>query len=228
MVGWIVVEILCVEPIYPQYSGVIETCFALRYWFFRCLAAKVLKHVYIYCYQSNVTKLYKVWLTSHVDYTFSVLTKNLFHVVPVPSHSSPTLIYSEKNTRFSHASGSIILVALKSLKSIKWHFTTNLDMNIINIVDIIIKYIDGARLQITWFLWWYTAQKWGTFVSLALSVWLGYPYYPCTTCRPIYQIYCWHIDQKRWQDRLSPNKFGATLCFISQLNQNNTKPTVYP
>ena len=37
-----VLEILCVEPIYPQYSGVLETCLALRYWFFGCLAAKVL------------------------------------------------------------------------------------------------------------------------------------------------------------------------------------------
>ena len=90
---------------------------------------KAFKHVYIYCYQSNVTKLYKVWLTSHVDYTFSVLTKNLFHVVPVPSHSSPTLIYSEKKTRFLHASGSIILVALKSLKSIKWNFTSKSEIN---------------------------------------------------------------------------------------------------
>ena len=26
-----VLVILCVEPIYPQYSGVLETCLALRY-----------------------------------------------------------------------------------------------------------------------------------------------------------------------------------------------------
>ena len=38
---WLVLEILCVEPINPQYSGVLETCLALRYWFLRCLAAKV-------------------------------------------------------------------------------------------------------------------------------------------------------------------------------------------
>ena len=37
-----VLEILCVEPIYPRYSGVLVTCLALRYWFFRCLAEKVL------------------------------------------------------------------------------------------------------------------------------------------------------------------------------------------
>ena len=33
-IGRIVLEILCVEPIYPQYSEVFETCLALRYWFF--------------------------------------------------------------------------------------------------------------------------------------------------------------------------------------------------
>ena len=27
-------EILYVEPIYPQYSGVLETILALKYWFF--------------------------------------------------------------------------------------------------------------------------------------------------------------------------------------------------
>ena len=32
-----VLEILRVEPIYPQYSGVLETCLALRYWFFEVL-----------------------------------------------------------------------------------------------------------------------------------------------------------------------------------------------
>ena len=35
-----VLEILCVEPIYPQYSGVLETCFALRYWFFEVLGSE--------------------------------------------------------------------------------------------------------------------------------------------------------------------------------------------
>ena len=32
----------CDEPIYTQYSGVLETCLALRFGFLRCLAAKVL------------------------------------------------------------------------------------------------------------------------------------------------------------------------------------------
>ena len=35
-----VLEILCVEPIYPQYSGVLETCLALRYWFFEVLGSE--------------------------------------------------------------------------------------------------------------------------------------------------------------------------------------------
>ena len=36
-------EILCVEPIYPQYSGVLETCLSLRYWFFEVLGSKSVK-----------------------------------------------------------------------------------------------------------------------------------------------------------------------------------------
>ena len=32
--------ILCVEPIHPQYSGVLETCLALRYWFFEVLGSE--------------------------------------------------------------------------------------------------------------------------------------------------------------------------------------------
>ena len=36
-------EILCVEPIYPQYSGVFETCLALRYWFFEVLGSESVK-----------------------------------------------------------------------------------------------------------------------------------------------------------------------------------------
>ena len=39
-IGWLVLEILCVEPIYPQYSGVLETCLALRYWFFEVLGSE--------------------------------------------------------------------------------------------------------------------------------------------------------------------------------------------
>ena len=39
-----VLEILCVEPIYPQYSGVLETCLALRYWFFEVLGSESVKY----------------------------------------------------------------------------------------------------------------------------------------------------------------------------------------
>ena len=35
-----VLEMLCVEPIYPKYSGVIETCLALMYWFFEELGSE--------------------------------------------------------------------------------------------------------------------------------------------------------------------------------------------
>ena len=42
-IGLKVLEILCVEPIYPQYSGVLETCLALRYWFFEVLGSESVK-----------------------------------------------------------------------------------------------------------------------------------------------------------------------------------------
>ena len=38
-----VLEILCVETIYPQYSGVLETCLALRSWFFEGLGSESVK-----------------------------------------------------------------------------------------------------------------------------------------------------------------------------------------
>ena len=39
-------EILCVEAIYPQYSGVIETFLALRYWFFEVLGSESVSMFY--------------------------------------------------------------------------------------------------------------------------------------------------------------------------------------
>ena len=39
----LVLEILCVEPIYPQYSRVLETCLALRYWVFEVLGSESVK-----------------------------------------------------------------------------------------------------------------------------------------------------------------------------------------
>ena len=38
-----VLGILCVEPINPQYSGVLETCLTLRYWFFEVLGSESVK-----------------------------------------------------------------------------------------------------------------------------------------------------------------------------------------
>ena len=38
-----VLEILCVEPINPQYSRVLETCLALRYLFFEVLGSESVK-----------------------------------------------------------------------------------------------------------------------------------------------------------------------------------------
>ena len=38
-----VLEIFFVEPIYPQYSGVLKTCLALRYWFFEVLGSESVK-----------------------------------------------------------------------------------------------------------------------------------------------------------------------------------------
>ena len=35
-----VLVILCVEPIHPQYSGVFEICLALRYWLFEVLGSE--------------------------------------------------------------------------------------------------------------------------------------------------------------------------------------------
>ena len=44
-----VLEILCVEPIYPQYSRVLETCLALRYWFFEVLGSESVNVLPIVC-----------------------------------------------------------------------------------------------------------------------------------------------------------------------------------
>ena len=40
-----ILAILSVEPIYPQYSGVLETCLALRYWFFEVLGSESVNFV---------------------------------------------------------------------------------------------------------------------------------------------------------------------------------------
>ena len=40
-------EIFCVESIYPQYSGVIETYLALRYWFFEVLGSESVNKCFV-------------------------------------------------------------------------------------------------------------------------------------------------------------------------------------
>ena len=54
---------------FPQYSGVLETCLALRYWFLRCLAAKVLtktlKNTDLSCFNTSrcvVNPAYKFYV----------------------------------------------------------------------------------------------------------------------------------------------------------------------
>ena len=38
------IHVLCVEPTYPQYSGVLEACLALRcWWFFEVLGSVSVK-----------------------------------------------------------------------------------------------------------------------------------------------------------------------------------------
>ena len=55
-----VLEILCVEPIYPQYSGVLETCFD---WFFEVLGSE---SVYIlWNLHSSKFKLYGQYMVLH-------------------------------------------------------------------------------------------------------------------------------------------------------------------
>ena len=51
-----VLEILSVEPIYPQYSGVLETCLALRYCFFEVLGSESVKTGFtVFLYKAQVT-----------------------------------------------------------------------------------------------------------------------------------------------------------------------------
>ena len=47
--GRMVLEILYVELMYPQYSGVLKTCLALRYWFFVVLGSESVYEGQTYC-----------------------------------------------------------------------------------------------------------------------------------------------------------------------------------
>ena len=58
-----VLEILCIEPIYPQYSGVIETCLALRYWFFEVLGSESVNSAYweiLHAFLSSADFFFKI------------------------------------------------------------------------------------------------------------------------------------------------------------------------
>ena len=46
-IGLMVLELLSVEPIYPQYSGVLETCLALRYWFIEVVDSESVKQFFL-------------------------------------------------------------------------------------------------------------------------------------------------------------------------------------
>ena len=61
-----VLEIPGVEPIYPEYSGVIETCLALRYWFFEVLGSESVN------YKQNRYNQYviQVIVNSHGQHTY--------------------------------------------------------------------------------------------------------------------------------------------------------------
>ena len=57
-----ILEILCNEPIYTFYSGVLETCLALRYWFFEVLGSESVK---AHLYTCNVV-LNSIMMYNHV------------------------------------------------------------------------------------------------------------------------------------------------------------------
>ena len=89
-----VLEILCVEPIYPQYSGVLDTCSALRYWFFEVLGSKSVKFVQKFFYYSLCTNDYKTYflykrhcritnkMKCFLSYKISLLIEHKIVIIP--------------------------------------------------------------------------------------------------------------------------------------------------
>ena len=69
----------------PQYSGVLETFLALRYWFLRCLAAKVLRIQY--CHESRLTQStqaqYFLYNVHSFTYGWHILFCNILCVLSV-------------------------------------------------------------------------------------------------------------------------------------------------
>ena len=82
-----VLEIFCVEPIYPQYSGVLETCLTLRYWSFDVLdseSVKIIQHKHIIFNEKQIQKSSCYYggqstvLNTAGKYVHEVLVKRLF------------------------------------------------------------------------------------------------------------------------------------------------------
>ena len=61
-----VLEILCYEPIYPQFSGVIETCLALGYWFFEVLCSESV----IVCFTDRSKTVLLLWIVYVIPVLF--------------------------------------------------------------------------------------------------------------------------------------------------------------
>ena len=73
-----VLEILCNEPTYPQYSGILVTCLALRYWFFEVLGSESVKQGYRY---HKLRKIFSKFYRRYYDLIskFQVGLKSLLH-----------------------------------------------------------------------------------------------------------------------------------------------------
>ena len=65
-----VLEILCVEPIYPQYSGFLETCLALRYWFFEVLGSESVRQINLFRVTCAVIKTKNQPFLTGFEHTF--------------------------------------------------------------------------------------------------------------------------------------------------------------
>ena len=68
-----VLEILCVEPIYPQYSGVLETCFGTEVLFLEVLGSESVKLLKLLILKHNSSRLFEVLLKC-----ICILTEQLY------------------------------------------------------------------------------------------------------------------------------------------------------
>ena len=72
-----VLEIVCVEPIYPQYSGVLETYLALRYWFFEVLGSESVKRYQTIYVIGEIAMLIPILLSRRLEIKGELLKLNL-------------------------------------------------------------------------------------------------------------------------------------------------------